>query len=446
MPRRARATCLAGLEGGTVGREEFSITQPAARSPRFFDEGPSTGRPRFSRRGFLVAGALTPLIAGCTRQPAPRPVLHVFLGLDAYERTLFERELLPAFARRTGTEVWLAGGTPAEMRERIAAPPLGEERPDLAALDLEMLGDLAPAGAVASLEDYRVHLPPTAPAAVVGALAWNGALVALPWRPAVWLNYYDRASFSAAGIAPPETWAALPRAANALRSTSATTGIALQGAAGGPAAQTLLELVWSFGGDPLRLDDAGSLTACRYVASIAPLLSSVTATAKIDSMSTALSTGRIAWGPNWSVAARDLLQKAGEPELTAYVGPAGPGGATHLISGQVLVIPRHATKRELALQFVDYLWSPSTQRWLAARLAWPPLLPEAFDALPAWQQPIAGALASAFASARFLPPLPDRAALESILSDVFRAIAFEHHPVDGVLQDGAARLQRLRLP
>lgn len=392
-----------------------------------------------------MLGALAPILSACGAPARPGRVLRVFLGLDAYERGAFERDIIPDYAARAGVDLQLTAGTGAETRELIAAGGRADV-PDLAALDLEAIGDLAAGQSIAWLEDQRPFIPSTVPPATIAALTWNQTLVALPWRPAVWIAYYNRAYFAALGTVPPDSWRALASAAGASKARDGTGMVALQGASEAPAAQSMIELVWSFGGNPLRLDDSGSLAAARFLASLAPELSPVTANGKIDTIGAAIGSGQLAWGLNWSVAARELLQKAGNPDLAAYAGPSGPAGLSHLLSGQVFVLPRGTRERELALDFARYLWSPAIQRWAAARLAWVPLLPAAFDALPAWFQPAGGAIRTALNEARHLPPLPNRPELQRVLSEVFRAIAFERKSPEGVLAAGSGRLRGLNLP
>lgn len=393
----------------------------------------------------MLLGALAPVLSACGTATPPRRQLRVFLGLDAYERGVFERDINPGFTDQSGIEILLTRGTGAETRELIAAGSPNEV-PDLAALDLEVIGDLASRASIAAVDDQRDRIPSTAPAALVSALNWNQSLIGLPWRPSVWVAYYNRARFDGAGTSPPDTWSALANIAARLPGAANGGSFALQGAPGSPAAQSMIELVWAFGGNPLRLDDDGSLQAARYVERLAPALSPVSANGKIDTIATALGTGQIAWGLNWTVTARELLQKTGNPNLAAHPGPAGPGGRAHLISGQVFVFPRQSRERESALAFVHYLWSTAVQGVLAARLAWVPLIAPAFAALPAWQQPASAAIQAALASARRLPPLPNRPAVDQVLSTLFRALAFERKPADAALTESAQRLRDLGLP
>lgn len=402
------------------------------------------GRAALTRRQLLLLGALLPALQFCGRQASPARRLRVFLPLDAYERAIFEREILPPFARQHGVAVTLEPGTGAEVVERLRTSAGGATGSlALAAIDLETLGGLVTARAVAPLNAYRARLPRETPPACVQAIESAGTLYALPWRPAIWVSFYNREALAARQLAPPTTWDAFRDVATRLHDAGATGQAALQGAAGGPAAQSLVELVWAFGGDPLALDDPGSLAAANALAGLAPVLAPSSTSAKVDTLTTALGNGSVALGPNWAAVARDLLQRGGERAIATYSGPAGPVGGFRLISGQVLVVPASAGAEPLTAALLDYLWSAPVQRQLAARLAWLPLRPSAYDALPDWFRPTGFAARDALATARALPPLPNRDAVDAILGDTFRALAFAGVPARDALANGAARLRAL---
>ena len=400
---------------------------------------------RLTRRRLLLLGAALPVLHACGRGAATPATLRVFLPLDPYERSIVERQVLPPFEQRRGVRVQLEGGTGAEAIERLLQEQrAGQPTVDLLAIDVERLGELVAAGAVQELEAARPRLPGDLIPSLLPALESAGRLVALPLRPAVWVTFYNAPLLAGQGLAPPATWDALLAAAEALRGPSGEGLVALQGSEGGPAAQSLVELVWAFGGDPLRLDDAGSRAAASYLQRLVPHLAPASATAKFDTMTAALAGEHVALGPNWAVVAADLLQRGGKRDIAAYPGPTGPAGRGRLVSGQVLVIPRGVTQREHAMALAEHLWSAEIQRLLAGELAWTPLRADAFDAAPEWQRPVATAVLEALQTARALPPLRDRNEFDAILGEAFRAIAFERVEPQTALAQAAVRLRTLQ--
>lgn len=407
--------------------------------------GVTSQRQRVTRRRLLQLGLALPLLQACGRATGPTTTLNVFLPLDAYERAFFARQVLPPFTQQHQISVQLSRGTGAEAIEQLVqADRTGTASVDLLALDLEHLGALIAGGIVQPLDRQRDTVPETTIPTLAPALEVAGTRYALPFRPAIWLTFYNAALLGEYGAAPPATWEALLALAGALPATTGAGQIALQGATGAPAAQSLLELVWAFGGDPLRLDDDGARAAGDYLQRLAPLLSPLSATAKFDTMTAALGSNRVALGANWSVVAADLLQRGGNRNIRVYPGPAGPAGNVRLLSGQVLAVPARTRQREAALLFADYLLSQPVQRLLAGQLAWTPVRADAFDAAPAWQAPVAQAIHAALPTARALPLLIPSETVNIILSDAFRAIAFERAAPRATLAEAARRLQAVR--
>ena len=211
----------------------------------------TAGGRRLSRRAFVGATsalALAPLLAGCrTETIAPPATVRVHLRLSAYERTFFEQTLLPAYARDRNLKITLEGGTTDEAIGRLGDPLAGI---DLLAIDTERLGALVADGAVQAVEGQRAALAEPIWRGMLPALESGGKLYAIPYRPTTWIEFYNRTILDAAKLAPPQTWDDLLGAANRLGETGAAARVGLQGAAGEPAARTLAELIWAYGGDP----------------------------------------------------------------------------------------------------------------------------------------------------------------------------------------------------
>jgi ABC-type glycerol-3-phosphate transport system substrate-binding protein len=400
---------------------------------------------RLTRRGFVAQSLLgATALAGCGRAARAPTDLRVSLPLNAYERAFLGRDVVPPFEREHGARIELVGGSAEDvMREvRAGAPP-----PDLLAVDLELLGPLIGEGLVGEI-DEAWGLPPgeTVPG-VLPALERGGRRYAVPLRLNVWVSFYNEILLVRAGVTPPARWDDLPAVARALGGIAGGGGVALQGALNGPAAQSLTELIWAFGGDPLAPVDGGALAAGTFLRDLAPALAPLSREAKIDTTTAALASDRVAHAPNWAFVAADLLLRGGKREIAAYAGPAGPAGRARLISGTILTVPRRGdnrAKRELALAFAAYLCSRPIQEAFAGRLAWTPMRRDAFAAAPEWQAGVATAAREALEHGRALPPLRDRKALDGALDDAFREIAFAGVPPRDALDRAAMRVRAVR--
>ncbi|MGN6671922.1 MAG: extracellular solute-binding protein [Thermomicrobiales bacterium] len=405
-----------------------------------------TGGEGITRRRLVTGGAalalatFTPWLGGCGRN-TPATTLRVQLRLNPYEQSFFERVIVPPFARARHVDVQFAGGTIDETLEAIRN---GADRYDLLAVDTEAVGGLIAEGIAHDVSVERDRLDNAIFASIPAAVTSGGKLYALPYRPAAWITYANTALLAAANVRQPATWDDLYTAAEQLRDQSGNGLVALQGAAGAPAAQTLLELIWAFGGDPLAPVDAGARAAGEYLARLGPRLAPLSRDGKIDSLTTALGADRAAIGPNWPAVAEDLLQRGGKRELVTYAGPTGPAGLARLISGQVLLAPRNAPNPDGALALAAHLRSLDVQRTCSTNLAWIPARDDAFGAAPAWQQGVATATRQALHAARAIAPVRDRAAFDAILSDACRAIAFDGKPPQDALAQAAERLRAIQ--
>ena len=403
-----------------------------------------------TRRHFLAAGlglAALPLLAGCGAggASAPPTSLRVHLNLTAYERAVFVRLVTPPFEAAQGARVDLTDGTTDE-----AIGALGNDNGalDLLSIDTEALGGLLAGKLTSDVSTERAALADGIVPSVLGALEANGALHALPYRPTTWITYYNTALFGAARLDPPRTWDELLAAAGTLRAAGGGGQIALQGAttatAGGPAAQSFVELIWAFGGDPLQLNGDGARAAGAFLARLGPQLSAGSRDAKIDTMTRDLAMNAAALGPNWPSVATDLLQRGGKTDLAVAPTLGGPAGSARVLSGQLLVVPPGAKQRTLALAFAAHLRSRAMQELFARELAWLPARADAFAAAPAWQGGVAVAALAALNGSRALPPLTDRAGFDTALGDAFRQIAFEGADPNTALATAAGKLASVR--
>ncbi len=403
--------------------------------------------PLLTRRRFVALGGTlalagaSPLLGGCGgTAPAAPPTLRVHLSLSAYERAFFARAIVPPFEQAQNVRVALADRTTDEAIEDLYAD---RARFDLLAVDTERLGALIADRLALDVSDQRPTLAAPILPSTLGALERAGRLHALPYRPTAWVTFYNRALLARASVEPPRTWDDLLTAAARLRD-AAGGRVALQGASGAPAAQSLVELIWAFGGDPLAPVDAGALAAGDYLARLAPLLAPGARDAKFDTLTAALAADRVALGPNWPIVAADLVQRGGKPEIAVAATLAGPAGDARVLSGQVLIVPTGSRQPALALALAAHLRSREVQRSLVGQLAWFPLRDDAFDAAPAWQTETATALREALRTARAVPPLANREAFDLALGTAFRRIAFEGIAPASALAQAAAAVTSLR--
>ena len=169
------------------------------------------------------------------------------------------REVLDRFRAESGVAVALVAVTANDLPEKLKVE-VGSGRPtiDLFAQDNLALRALVDGGLVQALDDVAV------PDGVLPAMApptFGGTRYFLPFRPNVLVTYVNRARLPGGGVPPPRTIADLRAVAQAFKARRGAPKVTLALAEGAPTAITVAELVLGFGGDPLVLNDAGSVAA-----------------------------------------------------------------------------------------------------------------------------------------------------------------------------------------
>jgi trehalose transport system substrate-binding protein len=393
--------------------------------------------------GVVALAALAGLAAGaCDRAPAPTaggPLAGVALTVSmslAEEEQDAVRELLRRFEGETGARVALVSVGSEDLPQKLAVD-VGAGRPtiDLFAQDNLALRALVDRGLVQDLSD--VALPP---AVLPGMIPprFDGRQYFLPFRPNVQVIYVNTARFARAGVTPPATVEELAAVARRLKAAAGGAAkVALPLADGGAAAVTVMELVLAFGGNPLRLDDAGSVAALEYLRALWAdgVLAPESLLAKYDTQVDYLQ-GETAWlAPNWPFTSMVFAEQDILDRFRVYAGWRGPARAAHVIGGDVLGIPRGVAgrRREGALALAGFLLSRDAQAWLVEKNAWPAIRADAYAAVPGPLRETFAAIESALASGVYRPGVPYWPAVSDAMNEAVRRIVVRGEPARPVL-------------
>jgi trehalose transport system substrate-binding protein len=220
--------------------------------------------------------------------------------------------------------------------------------------------------------------------------------------------------------------------------------VVVQGVPGGPVGVVVTEFLWQGGGDPLDLTAPGSLRAFEFLQQFEPYLSPVYQTAKFDTINTYLASETAYLGQNWPFGADVIVKQYRKQGVGAYSGWAGPAGEYHVLGGEVIGIPKGTPRRDLALQFAQFLMARPVQEALVQRLAWPPMRDDAFGAVADWQQPYFAAVQAALRQTRARPNVVYWGEVERILSDAFRDVVTNKQPVQPTLARYQAQIDQAR--
>ncbi len=150
-----------------------------------------------------------------------------------------------------------------------------------------------------------------------------------------------------------------------------TPKVTLSLAEGDPAAVTISEWLVSFGGNPLILNDEGSVEAFTFLQNLWKdnLLARESLLGKFDTEVDYLQ-GETSWlAQNWPVTSAQLNEQGLLEKFDVYEGWEGPERAAHVIGGDVLGIPRGVSEdeKEAALALADFLISEDAQKTLVEK-------------------------------------------------------------------------------
>lgn len=387
--------------------------------------------------------ALIALMAGaCQRESPPEsgsPLTGVAITFSislAEDEKDAIGEVIARFERATGAAVTVVAITDDDLLEKLKVDVrAGRPTIDLFAKDNLALRVLVDEGLVEDLSAVPLPeavLPTMIPRPV------DGRRYFLPFRPNVPVTYVNRARFRQAGATVPTTVDELRTVARALRAAArGVPKVSLSLAQGGAAGVTITEWILSFGGNPLLLNDEGSVRALEFLQGLwqEGLLARESLLAKFDTQVDYLQ-GETAWlAQNWPFTSKVFAEQDLLDRFQVHEGWRGPVRAAHVIGGDVLGIPRGASgrRREAAVALAQFLMSRETQQLLVERNAWPSIRADAYGAVPATQRETFDAIQRALADGVHRPDVAYWADVSDAMNEAVRRILEQGEPARRVL-------------
>jgi trehalose transport system substrate-binding protein len=326
----------------------------------------------------------------------------------AEEEQAAVQDLLDDFSSETGAEVNLTSVSSADLPQKLRVEVgAGDPTIHLFAQDNLALRVLVDENLVEDLSD--VELPDGILESMIPE-QFNGNTYFLPFRPNVRIAYANRERFESADAERPTTHTEFREVAEALAEEGGGPKVTLSLAEGDPAAVTISEWIVSFGGNPLLLNDEGSVAAFEFLQDMwrDNLLARESLLAKFDTEVDYLQ-GETSWlAQNWPVTSAQLSEQGLLERFDVYEGWEGPERAAHVIGGDVLGIPRGVSEeeKEAALALAEFLISEDAQKTLAERNAWPSVRDDAYTDVPEDQQETFEAIQAALEDGWFRPNVP----------------------------------------
>jgi trehalose transport system substrate-binding protein len=253
--------------------------------------------------------------------------------------------------------------------------------------------------------------------------------------------YVNTDRFQQAGVTPPRTTDELRAVAQKLKAAAGgqpKVTLSLEGPSGA-AGVTISEWIVSYGGNPLLLNDQGSVQAFQFLQDMwrEGLIAEESLTAKFDTEIDNL-RGETAWfAQNWTFTTGELAKQGLLEKFQVYEGFSGPARAAHVVGGEVLGIPKGVAGKEkqAALALAQFLMSKPAQEVLAAKNAWPSVRTDAYAQVPADQQSTFQAINTALKDGWYRPNVVYWSDVQDAINEGVRRILVRGEPVQATLDE-----------
>jgi len=395
----------------------------------------------------LVVGLLsaTLLLAGCgteatepttegDNQSQEPTTLRISMGLGESEWQVMKEKVFPQFEQEHNVKIEAVQIEAADLPKKLESmDAAGKMELDLFTQDNMALAPLVEKGLVEDLSGYRDMIPDEILPSLTSVGEFDDKLYFLPYRPNVEITYYNETKFNEAGLTPPTNWDELLNVAKTFKEQDGIGRVAIKGTLDGNTTVHLYDFIRSAGGDPMVLNDEGSVKAYTFLQELYPYLSPDTKKADWNTMNQYLANESVYLGQNWPFGVNVIVKDGGKEEIKAYHGWEGPVKESHVLGGEVIGIPKGSPNADLAMEFAAYLMSKEVQEIFVSELGWPASRSDAYGTVADWQKPYFEAVDQALATAEARPNVTYWADVEKATNDAFREIVMEGKPVKPTL-------------
>jgi ABC-type glycerol-3-phosphate transport system substrate-binding protein len=357
------------------------------------------------------------------------------------------QEVLSKFQSETGAKVNLTTVTAQDLPQKLEVEVSSNNHTiHLFAQDNLALATLVEKGLVEDLSDVQI------PSEVQPALIpdkFDGKQYFLPYRPNVRVTYVNKDRFSAAGVSPPKTVDELKSVGQKLKQAGGGQGKVTASFANqpdtGPLGVTMSEWIVSYGGDPLILNDNGSVQAITFLQGLWKdgVFAQESLQAKYDTEVDYLK-GETSWlATNWPFTTAELDKTGILDKFEVYSGWSGPSRAAHVVGGEVLGVPKGVSgkQKDAALALAQFLVSKEAQEILVAKNTWPSVRTDALGQVPSSQKSTFDAIQTALKDGWYRPNVIYWSDVESAMDDAIHNAIVGGQDVKTVLDAGHAKIE-----
>lgn len=397
---------------------------------------------KLAAAGIAAAMLVSGLLTGCGGGKAKNDpsTLRVTMALSEEEWAVMRKSVIPEFEKANNVKVEAVQVEAGDVVKKLQAMKgSGKVEIDLIAQDSNNLSSLVYNGLVEDLTEYESLIPAESIGSLAKAGQFDGKTYFMPYRPNAEINYYNENKFNEYGLTAPTNWDELYETAKVLKEKEGIGRVALKIKMSGDVIE-LAEFIRSAGGDPLVLNDEGSIEAFTYLQKLWPELSENTIKASFSSTNGFLAKDEVYYAPNWPFGANIIVKDGGKKEIKAYAGFEGPKGLVKTLGGEMLGIPAGSPNKDLAVKFIQYLESKDVQETLMRENGWASFRNDAYGEAEEWQKPYFEATLEALAAAQPLPNVSYWSEAQQAINDAAKEIAIEGKDVKTTLDKYAAQI------
>lgn len=381
----------------------------------------------------LVLVVIMGMLLSCAKQEEKQ--LTVYLAVLPAEQEPY-LGLIKQFETEQGVKVRLVAQQYGDIRRTVESEiAAGKGVVDVFEVDVYFLRSL-----VNTAFDLAEYLLDWSDKAAINPAAWEAGIIEgkvyyMPHR----LNWQALIYNTKFIAKPPGNWDELLAVAKQYPGKIGIKGALYEGLS-----TDVLPYVWAAGGEPLKMNDEGSLTAMRFLQQLAPYLNESSKVYKENTIFEAQAKEEVYLHGNWPFAVR-LLQDKGllpEPNRTAML-PKGPEGYATVLGGGYLAISRVSVNKELAAKLLRFLASKEAQQFMVKELGWFPIRKDAWEVFTEEQSKLYKGFIDMEPFVKARPIVRQYEEISKLWQRATREIMFEGKPVAETLNRYAREAESL---
>lgn len=397
------------------------------------------------RMGALALAAATVVSAvmtGCGKKEEAKTEINVGMALADEEWTVMEK-LMKNFETKTGIKVNGIQIEHEDMENKMESLKASNQSEiDIIAPDNMLLSGLVSKGLVKDLSEYESKIPAEIYKNLYEDFKVDGKLYYMPYRPNVKLEFYDQEKFNENNLTPPETWEDVVEAGRTFFDKDGIGRIGYMAKNGGATTVTMFEIIRSYGGDPVVLNDEGSAAAFKVLQELWPYTSTEVTNTSYAQMNQILADGTVYFGENWPYCAVVVVKDNGKKNVKAYIGPKGSAGISKVLGGNVLAVAENTKHLDESMEFIEYIMSKEAQELLCSEMGWLPARSDATGTTEEWQQEYLDVAFEALEYAEPRPILPYWSDVDKAINDAYQEIVVNQNPdIQGVLDEQHEKIE-----